>query len=477
MGFSLSGLSTGLDTASMITQLMELERRPQTLLKAQQQTNNNKISEYQKISDALTALQALAKGFQTSSTFSSLKTFVTTSTVLTATATSAATPGDHTVQVVSLAKSQRQVSTGVTSDTSLIFDTGSFTISDGTGGTTTVNIAEGQNSLKGIAAAINSSGANVSASTINDGTNYRLVVSGKDTKNYTADFSGLTTAPAGGTGSLKPVLLGAGDPSYQAGADAQIVVDGIAMTKSSNTVTDAIQGITLNLLTEGATTGVAVSTDTDTITQKIKDFVAGYNRVVTLLNSESSYNSTTKKGGVLSGDTTVRSVQNQLRSLLTTTVSGATGSFQTLASVGINSDSKTGTLSLDSTKFSAALKDDYNDVVDLFTHNGDSLTALNTNQYGIAQQFNKVIDAMVRPYVADGLFDNGLIETRKKGLTKNNEEMTRQIAAMETRVLKMQANLQRQFNLMEATVARLQAQGSTLLNYLGANKSSNSTNS
>lgn len=471
MGFSIGGLVTGIDTTTMISKLMDLERRPQTLLKKQQQVNTDKISEYQKIADALSALQTAAKGFNTKATFSTLKTSVVNSAVLTASANSSAASGSHSVQVVSLAKNQRQVSTGAASDTALVFNTGSFTIDNGAGTTTTVNIAEGQNSLKGIVAAINSSGANVTASIINDGANYRMVVTGKDTKNYTIDFSGLTVAPAGGTGSLAPVLLGPADPSYQAGADAQIVLDGVPITKSSNTVTDAIEGVTLNLLTEGGSTDLTVSTDTDAIVQKAKDFVTAYNRVVTLLNSEFAFNSSTKKAGVLSGDPTARNIQTQLRSLLTSGVVGVTGSFQSLASVGVTSDSKTGALTLDATKFTDALNKDYNGVVDFFTLNGDSVATLPTNNYGIAQQFNKIVDAMVRPYIADGIAENGLIETRKKGLAKTNSEIDKQVEAMEARVLKIQANLQRQYTQMESIVSRLQAQGNSLLSYLGANSS------
>lgn len=472
---TFSGLATGLDTASIISKLMAVERQPETLLQAQQQNNTNDISEFQKIEDALTNLQTVAQGFNTSSTFSAVKSSVADSSVLTATATSSATPGTHSVQVVSLAQNQRQVSTGVASDTSLIFSTGSFTIDDGAGTTTTVNVAEGQNSLQGMVAAINASGANVSASIINDGsgTPYRLVVTGNDTKNYTLNFGGLTTAPAGGTGALVPTLLGAGDPTYQAGANAQLVVDGVTMTKTSNTVTDAIQGITLNLQTGGGvTTNVTVSTDTDSVTQKINNFVTAYNSVITLVNSESAYDPKTNKAGVLSGDATVQSIQSQLQSLLTTSVPGTSGTFNTLADLGINSDAHTGTLSVDSTKLSAALANHYNDVVDYFTHNGNSVATLPTNQYGIAQQFNVIIDTMVHPYIADGDPKNGLIENVKKSLTNTNSSIDQQISDMEDRISQMQTNMQNQFAAMELMVSNLQSQGNSLLAYLGSTSSS-----
>ena len=128
---SFGGLATGLDTQSIITQLMNLERAPEQLLQAQQKKNTGKISEFQKIEDALSSLQDVVQGFNTPATFNAVKSTVGNSSALSATATSSATQGTHTVQVVSLAKFQRQVSTGVASDTALSFGTGSFTIDGG----------------------------------------------------------------------------------------------------------------------------------------------------------------------------------------------------------------------------------------------------------------------------------------------------------------------------------------------------------
>lgn len=462
---SFGGLATGIDTKSIISQLMSLERAPEQLLQAQQQTNSKKISEFQKIEDALSSLQDIVQGFNTPLTFKAVQSSVGDSSVLGATATSSAIPGTHSVQVVALAKNQRQVSTGVASDTATgTFSTGTFTI-DGQ----TVTIGTGQNSLQGIVAAINASGAKVSASIINDGTSYRMVINGTDAQNHVFDFSGIETSQK---------VIDVTDPTYvaayQDAAPAQLVVDGVTMTKQSNTVTDAIQGVTLNLLKEGATTTVSVTNDTSSITQKINSFVTAYNKVVTLVNSESAYDASSKTAGVLSGNSTVRTIQQQLRSLLTTTVSGTSGSITSLAALGINSDSKTGTLSVDSAKLSDALSNHYNDVVDYFTHNGDSVVTLAQNQYGIAQQFNMVIDSMVHPYVADGMASNGSIEIAKRSLTNANADMDKRISDMEDLIAQKQTALETQFNAMELLVSNLQSQGNMLLNSLSASLSSTS---
>jgi len=460
---SFGGLITGIDTASIVSQLMNLERAPQKLMQAQQARNKDKIAAYQKIEDALTSLQNLAKGFNKQSTFSSVKTTVANSSVLSATASASAPPGTHSVQVTSLAKNERQVSTGVASKTDLLFGTGSFTIDGGAA----ITIGAGQNSLQGIANAINASGFDVSASIINDGTNYRLVINGKDTDNHTFDFTGL--------GGSAPTLLGGADPTYQSASLAQLVVDGVAITGTSNTITDAIQGVTLNLASEGASTTLTIATDTDAVTKKISDFVSAYNSVNSLISSQTRYDESTKSAGILSGDSALRTIQSQLKSLLTKTVSGATGSYDTLAQIGIKSDSKTGALSIESSKLSSALSNDYDNVVDYFTHNGDSLASLPANQYGIAQQFNLIIETMVHPYVS-GMSNNGLLESKKNSLNVANTQLDKQIESLEERLAKMESNLRAQYNRMETAVSMLQTQGNMLLSSLGALSNYSSSN-
>ena len=461
---NFSGLASGIDTQSLITKLMYIERNPERILQAKQKKLQSQIDLYKQIKDALSDLQKSAQGIKTSSALKGFTTAVGDSSVLTATASSTALEGTHTVQVTSLARSQRQVSIGYASNSSLTFNTGSFTIDDGAGTVKTVTLAAGQNSLNGIVAAINGSGANVSASVINDGTGtpYRLVVTGKDTKNYTLNFAGLTTPPAGGTGALTPTLLGAGDPTYQAGAAASFTVDGVAITRTSNTVTDVLPGVTLTLLKGGATTSVVVTNDNDGVSKKINDFVKKFNDALTLINKQSVYDSTGKTTSALSGDATLRTVQSQLQRLVATPVSGVTGAYTTLASIGITTDSKTGTLSVDASKLAGALKSDFNGVVDLFTHNGDT-AGLADNQYGLAQQFNLVLDRINHSYT-EGARDNGLIETRISGLSSTIKDIDKQIESMERRMVLREESLKKKFSAMESLISNLSSQGNRMIN-------------
>jgi len=466
--FSIGGLATGLDTNTIITQLMELERSPQRVLKAKQKTYQAQSDVYTKLKTALANLQTIATGMSTSTGFKGMLSTVADNSVLSVTAASTASPGNHTLEVLTLARSQRQVTTGYASGTD--FNTGSFTIDDGAGVVKTVNIAEGSNTLQGIAAAINSSGANVSASIINDGsaTPYRLVIAGKDTKNYTLDFTNLVTAPLSGDPAQAPGFLAAGDPSYQAGTPATFKLDGVTITKNSNSVSDAIEGFSLNLLKEGATTTFSVTNDTEGITKKINDMLAAYNNAITVINMQSNYDSTTKRAGVLSGDSTLRAVQSQLRNLLTTQVSGVSGPYSTLAQLGITSNKKDGTLSVDATKLTSALSNNFENVVGLFTQNTGDLAFHTENQYGIAQQINLVMDRLVRRYEGPTSTKNGYIETRINGLQGSIKDIDKQVEEMEARLARMQQAMQKKFSAMESMVSSLQTQGNSMIGMMNS---------
>jgi len=281
---SFSGLATTMDTKSIVTQLMALERRPENLLTKQKTTLQRQIDVFTQLNTALKSLKTVSAGMNTVASFAGKSAAVVDNTVVTAQATGSAVTGTHTLVVNQLSSSQRQVSaSGFTSSSDTNFNTGTFTISDDKGGTPiTLTIDEGNNSLDGIARAINAAGGMFSATVINDGTvgaPYRLMINGLDTKNYSLDFSGMSTPPISPNGApyVNPTFPQSG-ATYVAGSDASFILDGISMTRSSNTVGDALPGVTLNLMKGGgATTSFTVSNDTKAVTDKINGFISSYN--------------------------------------------------------------------------------------------------------------------------------------------------------------------------------------------------------
>jgi flagellar hook-associated protein 2 len=468
---TFSGLATGIDTSSIVTQLMALERAPEKILTNQKSKMQSQVDAYTQISSALNSLKSLMAGMNSASTFTAKTVSVGDSTIAGATASGAALTGTHILKVTSLAKSQTLVSDsstmgGYASDTAQNFGTGTITITDSTGGQSPVAITidSTNNSLQGIAAAINASGANVTASVINDGsgTPYRLAIIGKDTNTYSIN-AGLS----GGTYDT---------PTFNqkiAASRAVFQLDGIDMTRTSNTVNDAIPGVTLNLLkpNDPSETTITIGNDTSAITKKINDFVTSYNSVMALVNQYTSYDQKTKKAGVLLGDSTIRTVVDTIQSTLTNQVAGMTGSFKSLAEIGIKSDKSTGVLSVDSSTLSAALNTKFDDVVALFTQNGGT-AGLDLGQYGKAEQFNKQVDSLIHFY--SGASNSGIISTRIHGLNDRMTNIDNQIAAMEVRLISMEKNLTAQFIALEQLISNTNAWGNQLLAALGVDTSSSS---
>jgi flagellar hook-associated protein 2 len=468
---TFSGLATGIDTSSIVSQLMALERAPERILTSQKSRMQSQVDAYNQISSALSSLKGLMAGMNTATTFTAKTASVGESSVAGATASGSALTGTHILKVTSLARSQTLVSDssalgGYASDTANNFGTGTITIADTTGGQSPVDITidATNNSLQGIAAAINASGANVSASVINDGsgTPYRLAIIGKDTNTYSIN-AGLS----GGTYDT---------PAFNqkiAASRAVFQLDGIDMTRTSNTVNDAIPGVTLNLLkpNDPSETTITIGNDTTAITKKINDFVASYNSVMSLVNQYTAFDQKTKKAGVLLGDSTIRTVLGTLQATLTSQVAGIAGSFKSLAEIGIKSDKSTGVISVDSSALSDALNSKFDDVVSLFTQNGGT-AGLNLEQYGKADQFNKQVDSLIHFY--SGADNSGIISTRIHGLNDRMTNIDNQIAAMEVRLLSMEKSLTSQFIALEQVISNTNAWGNQLLAALGVDYSSSS---
>ena len=224
-------------------------------------------------------------------------------------------------------------------------------------------------------------------------------------------------------------------------------------------------------------TAFNIANDTAGATDNVNKFVAAYNSVMALINTDTSYNSSTNAAGVLLGDSAVRTVQEQLQSMLTATVAGVSGPYSSLADLGISSDKSDGTLSVDSTQLSTALSNNYSGVVDLFTHNTGTFNNYATNQYGIAQQFNLTLDTIVHPYVADSYAGNGLLSTRIHDLASSVTDINNQVSEMELLITAKQANLQSQFSNMESIVSSLQSQGAALTSWASGTSSTSSTSS
>ena len=263
-------------------------------------------------------------------------------------------------------------------------------------------------------------------------------------------FSATTTDDS--NASTNP-LTGLNSPSQlQAATNAVFSVNGISMTRTSNTVTDAITGITLNLVKEGGSTKLTVANNTAAVTSAVSAFVKAYNDAVSSIKMMTAYDAANKKASVLTGDSTARSIQSKLSALIGTSVSGITGGISHLSDVGINMQ-KDGTLALDSSKLSTALADTSKDVSSLFTQ------ATSGNE-GIAIRINKMLEGIIG--------SSGLIDSRTDGINASIKDLQKRGEALQNRLVQVEKRYRAQFTALDTLVASMN-QTSTYLTQQLAN--------
>lgn len=401
MTITSTGLGSGLDINGIVSKLMSVESQPLQQLATKEAGFQAKLTAYGQVKSALSSFQSAVSSLQSASTFQSLAATSADTAVYTASATSTAVPGNYSIEVTQLAKSEKLAS-GAFNTVNDVVGTGTlsfqFGTDNGAGGfavnsakaTQSVTIDSSNDTLSGVRDAINAANIGVSATIINDGSGYKLsltstatgasnslkiTVSG-DGDGNNADNAGLSQLaydPAGGVGNGKNLS------QTVAAQDALLNVDGITgISKSSNTVTDVIQGVTLNLVNQsasGVSTPLAITNNTGSVQTAVQNFVKAYNDLNTTLSDISAYDPKTKQSAILQGDSSILSLQRQLRSLVTSNITGLTGNYKLLSDIGV-SFQLDGTLALDSTKLQTALNSNFKDVAGIFAVLGTTSDSL-----------------------------------------------------------------------------------------------------
>ena len=390
MAISSPGIGSNLDVNSIVSQLMVLERRPLQALDQKEATFQAQLSAFGTLKSALSAFQTAVAGLNDSGKFQAFKATIGDGGVATVTAAKSAVPGSYALEVTQLAQAQKLVALGQSSATTAIgagtlsiefgtisggtFDaqtgryTGAAFAADGAGAKT-ITIGAANSTLAGIRDAINAAKIGVSASIVNDGsgTPYRLALSVND-----PGLAKSVKISVAGDAALANLL--AHDPAATQGLaetvtarNAALKIDGVAITKTNNTISDAIEGVTLNLTktNAGNPTTVAVVRDSGAIKGSVEALVKAYNEVNTTIKNLSSYDAAAKKGAILQGDFTLIALQSSIRSALSNALTSTGGAFNNLSQIGV-AFQKDGTLALDATKFQKALDSSPNDIAALF---------------------------------------------------------------------------------------------------------------
>ncbi|HWR75895.1 MAG TPA: flagellar filament capping protein FliD [Thiobacillus sp.] len=403
---SAPGIGSGLDVNGIVGQLMAAERQPLAALAKQEQAYNEKLSAFGQVRSALASFQTTLQGLSSGSKFQALSATSSDIQVLSASASGNATPASYQIEVQQLAQQQKLASNGYATTDEVIgsgtlsiqfgsYDSGLNTFTaNADKATKSISIDPANNTLAGIRDAINAANAGVTATIVNDGSaaGNKLVLTSTDSG--AANSLKISVTDDDGTG-----LDGSGlsalayDPTATAGngknigqvaaaRNALLKIDGIAVTQSTNTVKNAIDGVTLNLAQTnvGQTLTLAVSRDTKAVTDAVQAFVYSYNGASGTLKNLTAFRGAGAQNGVLLGDSTSRAIQVQMRNLLNTSVDSG-GALTTLSQIGVSFGSD-GTLALDSAKLNTAINTNFDGIAALFAKAAkttDSLVSYSTS--------------------------------------------------------------------------------------------------
>ena len=418
---TLSGLSTGLDTDSIISALLGVEQESVTKLEEKKEALNKRLEAFKTFDTKLSALQSAVDDLNTAEEFGSNSATLSDESNFSASASGDAAAGSYQIEVVSLASVQKDASAESFTDTTTQNLSGVLTI----GGT---DINYDNVSLSELAGMINDADTGVSASILQVGTDgdYRLVLTG--------DSAGIDTEISG-TGSIS--LDTATDGHTRDSTTAHLVVDGVDVYRNANILSDVIPGVTLDLnnVTEsGETTRLTIAPDTAAIAEKIDTFVSAYNAIVEFIadQSEESW----------SNDSAFTSVKRGMQDLLRQQVGGTS-----LLKLGLKTDAHAGTISIDSSTLADALEADLESATALFTGNDD--------EPGLASLFDTFLAAKTNA-------TTGLLASRQKSADANIKRIDSDIERTEARLEAREEFLREQYAALETLVDSLNSQASYL---------------
>ncbi|WP_129775132.1 flagellar filament capping protein FliD [Peristeroidobacter soli] len=429
---------SSIDVNSLVSQLVAAERKPLDDQLARAVSKNTlQISATSALLGALSTFQGALNGLKTTNVFSGRSTTSTDADIVTATATATAAPGRYDIEVEQLASSQQISSTAFAGGATTVVGSGTLTISLGAT-SFSVGIADPANTLADIRNAINSSTSNpgVSASIINAADGAHLVL----TSTKTGAANAIQVTQAGTLSALEYTTTNTANyTQLRAAQDALVNVAGYATTSETNTLTGVIDGVTLNLASAepGTTVGIEVGYDKSAAKDKIKSFVTAYNTLRGMMTRLGGYDSASQTGGPMLGDSILTGVDTEIRRTLSSPVAEAGAAVQTLASIGITSSAKDGTLSIDDTKLDAALSSDFDGVARLF---GNAETGVAAKLYS---------------QITDRLANGAAIDTRNKALQAEQKALTKKKDDIDLRMQIVQQTYLKQFTRLDTLLSSL----------------------
>lgn len=449
---------SGVDTASLAQNLVNAERTPQeNMINAKISKNESRISGYSAMSYVVSQLQTSFSALKDQTSFKSLNATSSNNAAFTVTTSAYAAEGVHDVEILRLAKYQRSATDGFTGPSVSLNGGAAMSLQLSLGGRASpvINLEAGKDTPLDVVSAINAAQTGVTAKLVNTGDGsakpYQIVLSGP------TGAAGVFSLSADyGTGVGSPGLtFSANNPNNQNASDAQIKVDGVTYTRNTNSINDVVAGVTFNLKNTTSTQeSVDLSRDTTAIKEKLSALVTSYNDAMTMLGVVSDPKSTVETyGATLVGDSTVRMVKQQLRSLIVNPSSTPGTNVGSLWQVGISIDAA-GVMTLDETKLDAALSSNFDDVVKTFTGNQNNVSAYTVAPAGIAGDAIKTLTKMLSP--------TGPMLTQSDNANTQNSRYQEDLTKLGVRMDTLLARYEKQFSAMNSMVGSINSQKSSL---------------
>lgn len=449
---TFGGVGSGMDVESLISGLIGVSRQPISRLQSRASSARAAVTDLSDVGGLLSKLKTAASALDSVEKVGSYKATSSNENALSITTNGNAQPGTYDIKIQQLAAAERRYSNAVSKSNAALGMSGTLTLQVGTGDTVapdspilagaetaTLNI-EATDTLDSLIQKINDSGLRVKASSFFDGQQYRLQIRGLDT----GDQNALVIDQNGFDFGLQDEAN-----IVSRAQNSKISVDGFEVSSATNTVGQAIPGVTLNLKQKTSDAfNVTIQDDTDAMGKKVKDFVDAYNAVINKVHTVAGFGKNKASNSALAGDSALRGITSRLGTQLAR--SFGSGSFNTMASLGIQLNND-GTLKLDQTKLSNAVAKDPRAVSDILA--GSSGTD------GIMDMIRDLVTNITAP-------NTGSLDVRKDGLNAQARRFDDQIEREQKRLDTLETRLRKTFTEMDSTVAGYNAQ----LSYLLANR-------
>ncbi|OQW71598.1 MAG: flagellar hook protein [Proteobacteria bacterium ST_bin11] len=457
---SSTGLGSGIDIQTLVTQLATAETQPQlNSIQRHRDTASTRLSGLGTLKSALSEFQTAISALKDGSAFRAHTAVSSNESILKVAADSYAAAGVYSLEVTKLAKAQKAVANVEFANTSSTLSTGTVSFSANSGATFNVVLDNTNNTLEKLRDAINKADGNtfVNASIVrvdnaaNTGTVAKLVLTAKNTGTASA-FTVAGVDDGAITGDVSLSQLASSNLDIKTAAqDSEILIDGQKATRSGNVISDVLPGVTLNLVAQTAVNEpvtIDIAVDNEAITKSINTFVSAYNKLNSTVKSLGKYGGS-KDGsgnGALIGDSTLRYIATQVRQVSTGTVSTVSSDYNSLAMIGV-SVNKDGVVSLDSARLKTALSANFQSVSDVFSSTEGVATKLASNLSVLLQS-------------------GGSIDSQQSSLNKAISRLDDQKDNVNVRFERVQKALQKQFLAMDSAVGQFKNTGSFLTSWI-----------